>query len=129
MNSVRGRKSKSKELKWYSLWPIRSKVLKAMLASSPYEEPAYDLFALNQQSNEYGLGRIGKLQEKTTLAQFAEHVKTAFGVPALRFVGDPNKEIRKVAVLGGDGNKYIGAAKRSWSGCSCNRRFVLPCCP
>ena len=35
-----------------------------------------------------------------------------FDVPALRFVGDPNKEIRKVAVLGGDGNKYI-AAKRS----------------
>ena len=93
--------------------PIRSKVLKAMLASHPYEEPAYDLFALDQQSNEYGLGRIGKLQEKTTLAQFAEIVKTTFGVPALRFVGDPNKEIQKVAVLGGDGNKYIGAAKRA----------------
>jgi len=93
--------------------PIRSKVLKAMLGAHPYEEPAYDLFALDQQANEYGLGRIGKLLEKTTLAQFAEVVKTAFDVPALRFVGDPNKEIRKVAVLGGDGNKYIGAAKRA----------------
>lgn len=93
--------------------PIRSKVLKAMLGAHPYEEPAYDLFALDQESNVYGLGRVGKLQEKTTLGQFAEFVKTAFGVPALRFVGDPNKEIRKVAVLGGDGNKYIGAAKRS----------------
>lgn len=93
--------------------PIRSKVLKVMLGAHPYEEPAYDLFALDQQSNEYGLGRIGKLQEKTTLGQFAELVKNAFDVPALRFVGDPNKEIKKVAVLGGDGNKYIGAAKRS----------------
>lgn len=92
---------------------LRGKVLKAMLASHPYEEPAYDLIILDQVSIGYGLGRIGVLQEKTTLAQFAELVKIAFDVPALRFVGDPNKEIRKVAVLGGDGNKYIGAAKRS----------------
>ena len=70
-------------------------------------------FLLDQAANEYGLGRIGKLEEKMTLAQFAEHVKNVFDVPAVRFVGDPNKEIRKVAVLGGDGNKYIGAAKRS----------------
>ena len=41
------------------------------------------------------------------------HVKSVFGVPAVRFVGNPKKEIRKVAVLGGDGNKYIGAAKRA----------------
>lgn len=93
--------------------PIRSKVLKAMLEVHPYEEPAYDLVVLDQQSTDYGLGRVGKLLEKTTLGQFAELVKKAFDVPALRFVGDPNKQIRKVAVLGGDGNKYIGAAKRS----------------
>ncbi|MFJ7933637.1 Nif3-like dinuclear metal center hexameric protein [Sporosarcina sp. NPDC096371] len=92
---------------------IRSKVLKAMLTAHPYEEPAYDFFILDQRTNEYGLGRIGKLNEKTTLAQFAEHVKNVFGVPALRYVGSPDKAIRKVAVLGGDGNKYIGAAKRA----------------
>ncbi|MBO0586521.1 Nif3-like dinuclear metal center hexameric protein [Sporosarcina sp. E16_8] len=93
--------------------PIRSKVIKAMLKAHPYEEPAFDIVALEQQSNEYGLGRIGKLREKTTLGQFAELVKETFDVPALRFVGDPDKEIQKVAVLGGDGNKYIGSAKRS----------------
>ncbi|WP_318615050.1 Nif3-like dinuclear metal center hexameric protein [Sporosarcina sp. YIM B06819] len=92
---------------------IRNKVLKAMLVAHPYEEPAYDFFVLDQRTNEYGLGRIGKLEKQTTLAQFAEHVKQVFGVPALRFVGNPDKEIRKVAVLGGDGNKYIGAAKRA----------------
>ncbi|CAM3120832.1 Nif3-like dinuclear metal center hexameric protein [Filibacter tadaridae] len=91
---------------------IREKVLKAMLAAHPYEEPAYDFFVLDQRTNEYGLGRIGKLKESMTLAQFAEQVKSTFNVPAVRFVGDPNKVIRKVAVLGGDGNKYITAAKR-----------------
>lgn len=93
--------------------PLKSKVLKAMLNSHPYEEPAYDFFELDQPGTEYGLGRIGKLPTKLTLADFAEQVKSIFAVPALRFVGDPKKEIQKVAVLGGDGNKYITAAKYS----------------
>ncbi|WP_342511312.1 Nif3-like dinuclear metal center hexameric protein [Sporosarcina sp. FSL K6-1522] len=91
---------------------LRNQVLKAMLASHPYEEPAYDVVLLDQQADEYGLGRVGKLAEKTTLTAFAAYVKNVFGVPALRFVGHPDTPIRKVAVLGGDGNKYIGAAKR-----------------
>ncbi|MBO1915302.1 Nif3-like dinuclear metal center hexameric protein, partial [Microvirga sp. 3-52] len=36
-----------------------------------------------------------------------------FNVPVVRFVGNPSKVIKKVAVLGGDGNKYIYDAKRS----------------
>ena len=59
-----------------------------------------------------GLGRIGTLEKELTLAQFAEHVKSAFEVPTVRFVGNPSATIKTVAVLGGDGNKYINAAKR-----------------
>lgn len=93
--------------------PLQSRVLKAMLAAHPYEEPAYDIVKLEQQTNVLGLGRVGMLPEKMTLDQFTTYVKTVFDVPALRFVGDPKTEIKKVAVLGGDGNKYIYAAKRS----------------
>lgn len=92
---------------------LQSKVLKAMLAVHPYEEPAYDIYKLNQNTPELGLGRIGKLNESMTLEEFAEHVKIAFNVPAIRFVGNPISKISKVAVLGGDGNKYIYDAKRS----------------
>ena len=84
-----------------------------MLKAHPYEEPAYDLFCLIRKQMNMDLDGLGNLNEKMTLAQFAEHVKDVFNVPAVRFVGDPNKEIKKVAVLGGDGNKYIYAAKRS----------------
>lgn len=92
---------------------VKQQVLKAMFKAHPYEEPAYDVFQLDQQTNELGLGRVGKLREAMTLAQFAEYVKSAFNVPAARFVGNPSALIRKVAVLGGDGNKYIYAARRS----------------
>lgn len=92
---------------------IKNKVLKAMIAAHPYEEPAYDVFLLHGQTTELGLGRIGKLSVAMTLEQFADHVKSVFAVPKVRFVGHPEKEITKVAVLGGDGNKYIYDAKRS----------------
>lgn len=92
--------------------PLRSKVLKSMLAAHPYEEPAYDFFVLDQRTEEFGLGRVGKLEAAMKLGEFAEFVKKALDVPALRIVGDSSKMIRKIAVLGGSGSKYIKAAKR-----------------
>lgn len=91
---------------------LQAKVIKIMCTAHPYEEPAFDLFKMQQKTDVQGIGRIGKLKDVMTLGQFAEHVKNAFSVPALRFVGDADAEVRKVAVLGGDGNKYIGAARR-----------------
>ncbi|RUL57028.1 Nif3-like dinuclear metal center hexameric protein [Lysinibacillus antri] len=92
---------------------IKNKVLKAMLNAHPYEEPAYDIYTLAVETNEMGLGRVGKLKQPMTLVEFAEHVKAALNVPCVRVVGDMNKKVSKVAVVGGDGNKYIHAAKRS----------------
>lgn len=91
----------------------KQRVLKALLNAHPYEEPAYDIIQLAQKGKALGLGRVGELGEPMTLDAFASLVKVVFQVPALRFVGHPEKKIRKVAVLGGDGNKYIYAAKRS----------------
>ena len=93
--------------------PMRSKVVKAMLAAHPYEEPAYDFFMLDQRTEEFGLGRVGKLDKEMSLEEFARYVKSAFDVPAVRVVGNFNKSVRKVAILGGSGSKYIRDAKRT----------------
>ncbi|WP_336822628.1 Nif3-like dinuclear metal center hexameric protein [Sporosarcina sp. USHLN248] len=92
--------------------PLRQKVLKAMLDAHPYEEPAYDFFVLDQRTDAYGLGRVGTIKEPAKLDDFADYVKEALDVPALRIVGDGNKIVKKVAVLGGSGSKYIHSAKR-----------------
>lgn len=92
---------------------MKNRILKAMLNAHPYEEPAYDLYTLAQETNEYGIGRIGTLQQPMTLREFAEYVKERLSVPVVRIVGDENGRISKVAVLGGDGNKYIHIAKRA----------------
>ncbi|SOC20915.1 dinuclear metal center YbgI/SA1388 family protein [Ureibacillus xyleni] len=92
---------------------IKNKVLKAMLNAHPYEEPAYDIYTLAVETNIMGLGRIGYLKQPMSLAAFAEHVKNRLNVPCVRVVGNTEETVSKVAVVGGDGNKYIHAAKRA----------------
>lgn len=90
---------------------LKNRVLKAMLNAHPYEEPAYDLMEMAIDTNKQGLGRIGTLAEPMTLKEFAEFVKVQLDVPALRVVGPLDAVVRKVAVIGGDGNKYVRTAK------------------
>ncbi|WP_078545602.1 Nif3-like dinuclear metal center hexameric protein [Litchfieldia alkalitelluris] len=90
---------------------LQKSVIKAMIKAHPYEEVAYDIFPLDNQGIEYGLGRVGYLPSEMTLKEFAEFVKAQLNVEGLRVVGDFNQKINKVAVLGGDGNKYISQAK------------------
>jgi dinuclear metal center YbgI/SA1388 family protein len=92
---------------------MKNRILRAMLNSHPYEEPAYDLYTLDLEVNEQGIGRIGTLNAPMTLREFAEYVKKQLDVPFVRIVGKVDEKIFKVAVLGGDGNKYIHIAKRA----------------
>lgn len=86
---------------------IHRKVIQAMLKAHPYEEVAYDLYPVDLKGRSFGLGRVGKLDEPVTLGELCERVKKAFDLPALRVVGDLNRVIRKAAVLGGSGSRYV----------------------
>lgn len=89
---------------------LLKKVITAMLKAHPYEEVAYDIYPVDNKGEVLGLGRIGSIPEMT-LAEFAEKVKNALEVDRVRVVGDLNAKVKKVAVLGGDGNKYFTHAK------------------
>ncbi|WP_460368642.1 Nif3-like dinuclear metal center hexameric protein, partial [Actinocorallia lasiicapitis] len=60
-----------------------------------------------------GLGRIGELAAPITLREFTARV--AAGLPAtswgVRAAGDPDREIRTVAVCGGAGDSLIETAR------------------
>jgi len=89
---------------------LEKKVLSTLFKVHPYEEVAYDLYHLENKGEELGLGRIGQVEEMS-LKEFAEHVKDVLNVQAVRVVGNLNDRVKKVAVLGGDGNKYYSHAK------------------
>lgn len=89
-----------------------SEVVDAMIAAHPYEEPAYDIYPMKNEGQKYGLGRIGELKEPMDLKTYSSFIKEALDIPGLRVVGDLTKQIKKIAVLGGSGEKYIHDAKR-----------------
>jgi len=89
---------------------MEKRILTAMFKAHPYEEVAYDIYPLENKGEFLGLGKIGDIQEMT-LKEFAEHVKQTLEVNGVRVVGNLNAKIKRVAVLGGDGNKYFSTAK------------------
>lgn len=90
---------------------LERKVVQAMLKAHPYEEVAYDLYAMDMKGRTFGLGRVGKLPAPESLTAFAERVKLALDVPFVRVVGQPEREVRKAAVLGGAGSRYVRHAQ------------------
>lgn len=86
------------------------KVVQAMIKAHPYEEVAYDIFGIDVPGVSYGLGRVGKLPQTMTLGELIEQVKVRLDVPALRYVGNPDWIVKKMAVLGGSGGRYVNAS-------------------
>lgn len=89
-----------------------STVITKMIKAHPYEEVAYDVFSLKNQGEAYGLGRIGSLSEEVPLSKLCTQVKEVFNLQHIRVTGDLTKTIKKVAILGGSGEKYIKQAKQ-----------------
>lgn len=91
---------------------ILDTVIDNMIRIHPYEEVAYDIYPLNNEGFGYGYGRIGDLQDVTTLSSFTKYVKEKLNCKSIKVIGDVNKEIRKVAVCGGSGADFIKAASK-----------------
>ncbi|MFT9848675.1 Nif3-like dinuclear metal center hexameric protein [Aneurinibacillus sp. REN35] len=108
----KGTLEKVEEVRLESIVPqeLQSRVLKAIHKAHPYEEVAYDIYPVEQAGTTWGIGRIGKLSEPVSLRAFAEQVKQAFDVNGARVVGDLDRQVQKVAVLGGDGNSFVSKA-------------------
>jgi dinuclear metal center YbgI/SA1388 family protein len=78
-------------------------VCSALRRAHPYEEPAVDVYPVEGAAASGALGRIGRLTEPVTLADFADYAMERLGAPGVRYVGDGTKSIRNVALCGGSG--------------------------
>ncbi|MFD2637460.1 Nif3-like dinuclear metal center hexameric protein [Piscibacillus salipiscarius] len=109
----KGELEKVQEVRMETIVPksILRKVIDASVDAHPYEEMAYDVYPVELPGIKRGLGRIGKLDQPLALEDFAEYVKKSFDVPYVRMVGEHSKKVQTIAVIGGDGNKYIDQAK------------------
>jgi dinuclear metal center YbgI/SA1388 family protein len=91
---------------------LRGEVLAALRVAHPYEEPAFDIFAMQPIPGSAGLGRIATLPTPEPLGAFVSRVgarlpATSWGI---RAAGDPGMPVSRVAVSGGAGDSLLGAA-------------------
>lgn len=90
---------------------LESKVLKALMDTHSYEEVAYEIVTIENKNQHIGMGMIGELATPLPETDFLNHVKTKMKTKCIRHSSFLNKNIKKVAVLGGSGSFAINAAK------------------
>jgi dinuclear metal center YbgI/SA1388 family protein len=83
---------------------LQGQVLKALFASHPYEEVAYELVQLANSNQEIGAGMVGELAEPMTEEEFLKMVQKQMKADCIRHTDLANKPVQKVAVCGGSGS-------------------------
>jgi len=88
-------------------------IVSALLEAHPYEEVAYDIYALSNQHPAIGSGMVGELKAAMDEKDFLNHVKITFKVPTIKHTKKLQKPIRKVAICGGSGRFLLKNAIQS----------------
>lgn len=89
---------------------IKSRVVKALLAAHPYEEPAYDLIPIANDYTVAGMGVVGNLAQEVDAMQFLQQVKQLMNCQSIRYTDATSRRVKRVALCGGAGSSLIGNA-------------------
>ncbi len=81
-------------------------VIKELLKMHPYEEPAWDLYQMENLKNKKGIGRIADLKTEVELDSFLNEIKEVFELDLLKVVKAKNK-IKRIALCSGSGADFI----------------------
>jgi dinuclear metal center YbgI/SA1388 family protein len=92
---------------------LKEKVIKALLNSHPYEEVAYDIYSLENNNVDFGLGCTGELAEALNENDFLEKVRDTFGSGGIRYSKLIGRPVKKIAVCGGAGASLLREAVSS----------------
>jgi dinuclear metal center YbgI/SA1388 family protein len=92
---------------------LEKMILKALFSSHPYEEVAYDLYALSNLLATAGAGMIGELEIPADPHDFLEMVKHVISIGCIRHTSLSNHKISRIAVCGGSGSFLIPDALAS----------------
>jgi dinuclear metal center YbgI/SA1388 family protein len=101
-----------KEIRFETILPAHLKVtvITALLETHPYEEVAYDLYPLENEYDEVGLGCTGELQETMDEMNLLRDLSLIFKSEGVRYSKLTGKKIKKIAVCGGAGISLLNDA-------------------
>jgi dinuclear metal center YbgI/SA1388 family protein len=85
----------------------KNSVINALRSSHPYEEPAFDIYALENDNTEAGMGCAGDLPRPMSEEDFLRYVSSTFNAEGLRHTRLTGRKISRVALCGGSGSSLI----------------------
>ncbi len=85
-------------------------IVRALRASHPYEEPAFDLVRLAAPPEGVGLGRVGPLAAPVPRRALVERVKRELGLAHVLVAGPTDTDASRVAVAAGAGGELLDDA-------------------
>ena len=111
----KGKISYEKELRFETVLfsYLKEKVIKALLDVHPYEEVAYDLYNLENENINIGLGCIGEFNDALDENDFLKVVSDAFNAKGIRYSEPTGRKVKKIALCGGSGASLISQAMSS----------------
>src|SRR5262249_59363236 len=117
----RGRRESVAELRLEFVCPgaMLSCVLAAIRAHHSYEEPAIDVYPLHDHKAESGrpetagAGRLGRLDKRISLSDFAAFVGIRLDASCVEMVCGTRRSIHRVAVCCGAGDDFLTDAARA----------------
>ena len=92
---------------------LESKILETLFKNHSYEEVAFEILTLQNKNQNIGMGMIGTLKKPMNETHFLNFLKTKMKTNFIKHSSLLNKNIKKVAVLGGSGSFAIQAAKNA----------------
>lgn len=106
---------KEEEYRIESIVPTHrlSAVIQAIIKAHPYEEPAYDIYTLNNNNPTVGSGLIGEIDSSSSITDYLEFVKQQLGTKYIKHNTLINRPVKRVAICGGSGSFLIDAAARN----------------
>ncbi|MCM0607029.1 MAG: Nif3-like dinuclear metal center hexameric protein [Xanthomonadaceae bacterium] len=109
---------KAKEVRLETVLPagLKKQVLKAMHDTHPYEEVAYDLYALEQkikdtaQAPGLGYGFVADLPAKIPFTEFTAKIKSTFEVQGFYSTPAEPGSVKRIGYVPGKGSSFINNA-------------------
>ncbi|WP_194765787.1 Nif3-like dinuclear metal center hexameric protein [Tamlana sp. I1] len=90
---------------------LESKVLQTLFKTHSYEEVAYEITTLENKNQHIGIGMIAELEQPMDELSFLSYLKSKMNTECIRHSAFLNKNVKRIAVLGGSGSFAIQAAK------------------
>ncbi|WP_340111291.1 Nif3-like dinuclear metal center hexameric protein [Maribellus mangrovi] len=109
----KGEQHYENEIRFETIFPsyLQRKVISVLENAHPYEEVAYDIYPLDNNFNQVGMGMIGTLPKEINEKTFLKKLKDTFKTDVVRHTALLNKKVKTVAVCGGAGSFLLNHAK------------------